>query len=353
MAMSGTKGPEKIKGMQLRRRQMQWALHWILVLFLFLAACRGQEPPPPTVPPVATVNGEEIAVREFEKKLEEQTARLKRGVALTPEQLSSLKEEVLSHLTEEKVMLQRARELALTVDDIETEARIGEIRKDYNNESFEALFGDGGIDYPVWKKALQQRMLLEKVIAQDVNAKIQVTDGEAELYFKSNRKIYTSARRVRVAQIVIRDRDRAEGILKRLKAGEDFDKVARVVSIGPEAERGGDLGFFERGMMPDAIDRVVFALPVGKLSRVVRSPYGFHIFKVLEKDETRGRSFAEIKERVRADLRKVKEAKAYERWIEGMKAKADIRINRPLPDSPVLQPAKKATPSAEAGEINR
>jgi hypothetical protein len=46
----------------------------------------------------------------------------------------------------------------------------------------------------------------------------------------------------------------------------------------------------------------------------------------------------------------VKEAKGYERWIEGLKAKADIRINRPLPDGPVLQPAKKATPPAGAGK---
>ena len=183
-----------------------------------------------------------------------------------------------------------------------------------------------------------------------MNAKIQVTDGEAELYFKANRKVYVSARRVRVAQIVIRDRDRAEGILKRLKAGEDFGKVARAVSIGPEAERGGDLGFFERGMMPEAIDRVVFSLPVGKVSRVVRSPYGFHVFKVLEKEEAGGRKFAEIKERVKADLRKLKEAEEYERWIEGLKAKAAIQINRPLPDGPALQPVKKATPPAGAGK---
>jgi len=296
------------------------------------------------------VNGEQIGVGEFEKRLEEQTALVKSKTTLKLEQLTSLKEEVLNRLIEEKVMLQRARELSLTDGDVETEARIGEIRKDYSTESFESLFGSGGIDYPIWKTALQKRMLLEKVIAEDVNAKIQVTDGEAELYFKTNRRLYASARRVRVVQIVIRDRDRAEGLLKRLKAGEDFGKVAREVSIGPEAERGGDLGFFERGMMPEAIDRVVFSLPVGKLSRVVRSPYGFHIFKVLEKDETRGRNFAEIKEWVRADLRKLKEAEEYVRWIEGLKAKAEIRINRPLPDGTALQPAKKTTPPAGAGE---
>ena len=323
---------------------MQWALHWIPILFLLLAACRGQEPP------VAIVNNEQIGVKEFEKRLEEQTALVKSEATLKPEQLTSLKEEVLNHLIEEKVMLQRARELSLTADDAETEARIGEIKKDYSTNSFDSLFGNGGIDYPAWKKALQKRILLEKVIAQDVNAKIKVTDGETELYFKANRKVYVSGRRVRVAQIVIRDRDRAEGILKRLKAGEDFGKVARAVSIGPEAERGGDLGFFERGVMPEAIDRVVFSLPVGKLSRVVRSPYGFHVFKVLEKEGARGRKFTEIKEWVRADLRKLKEAEEYERWIEGLKAKAVIRINRPLPGGSALQPAKEATPPAGAGK---
>jgi parvulin-like peptidyl-prolyl isomerase len=329
---------------------MLWALRWIPVLFFLLVACRGQESPLPTVAPVATVNGEQIGVKEFEKRLEEEAALVKSEVALTPQQMTSLKEEVLNRLIDEKVMLQRARELSLTVNDTETEARIGEIKKDYSTESFDSLFGNGGIDYPAWKKSLQKRMLLEKIIAQDVNAKIQVTDKEAELYFNANRKLYVSARRVRVAQIVIRDRDRAEGILKRLKAGEDFGKVARADSIGPEAERGGDLGFFERGVMPEAIDRVVFSLPAGKLSRVVRSPYGFHIFKVLEKEETRGRNFAEVKEWVRAELRKAKEAEGYERWIEGLKASAVIRIDRPLPGGPVLQPAKKATPPTAAGK---
>lgn len=320
------------------------ALRWIPVLLLLLAACRGQEPP--ALPPAATVNGEPIGAEEFVRRLEEQVALLNGKAALKPEQRSSLKEEVLSRLIEERLVLQRARALSLAVGEAETEARIGEIRKDYGEDNFEALFGDSGIDYADWKVSLQRRMLLEKVIDREVNAKIEVTDAEAELHFKTNRKQYVAARRVRVAQIVIRDRDRAEGILKRLKAGEDFGKVARELSIGPEAERGGDLGFFERGTMPEAIDRVVFALPVGKMSRVVRSPYGYHIFKVLEKDDAKGQGFAEMRERVRADAWKRKEAQAYERWIEDLKAKADIGINRPLPDGPLPAMVKKPPPGA-------
>lgn len=329
---------------------MQRALRWTPVFILCLVACQGQESSKSSAPPVATINGEQIGIGEFEKRLKEEKAFVKGEAALKPEQMTSFKEEVLNHLIDEKVMLQRAGQLALAVDDAETEARIGEIKKDYGADGFDSLFGDGGIDYPAWKKALQKRMLLEKVITQDVNSKLQVTEGEAELYFKANRKSYISEQRIRAVQIVIRDRDRAEGILKRLKTGEDFGKMAREVSIGPEAVRGGDLGFFERGMMPEAIDRVVFSLPVGKLSGVVRSAYGFHIFKVLEKENARGRNFIEVKERVKADLRKAKEAEGYKRWIEGLKATAVIQINRPLPDGASLQPATKAAPPTAAGK---
>lgn len=328
---------------------MRWAPVGIAVIILIMAACRDQASPVPG-PPVATVNGEQIGREEFENKLAEEAALTKGEAPLKPEQIASLKEEVLNQLIEERLMLQRARELSLTVGNAELEAQIGEIKKDYNKDGFDALFGNSGISYSAWRQALQKRMLLEKVIAHDVNAKIQVTDGDAELYFKANRKAYHSERRVHAAQIVVRDKDRAEEILKRLKTGEDFGTVARAVSIGPEAERGGDLGFFEKGMMPEKIDRVVFSLPVGEMSGVVKSPYGFHIIKVLDRQERGGRKYAEAKERVSADLRKLKEAEAYERWIEGLKAKAVIRINRPLGTLPEQAERKSEKPMVGSGK---
>ena len=324
----------------------------IVLLLLALAACRGQEPPAPPEQPVATVNGERIDRPEFLRKLAEEGALVKGEEPLKAEQYARLKEEALGHLIEERLMLQRARELLLTIGADELDARIAEIKKDYTDESFNALFGSRGISYAAWKEALRKRMLFEKVITLDVNRKIQVTDDEVEIHHKANRRLYASERRIHALQIVLRDRDLAEKTLKRLKAGEDFDKVAREVSIGPEAEKGGDLGFFERGIMPEEIDRMVFSLPVGKVSGVVRSPYGFHIFKVLAKEGAGGRKLADARERVIADLRKIKEAEAYERWIEGLKEKAEISVNRPLPDGlvPAQPEAKKSSPSAGTGK---
>jgi len=302
----------------------------LIVMLSWIAACESEKPSPPPVAVIATVNGEAISVAEFKRSLMEETALANVETPLKARETESLKEAVLDNLIRERLILQRARDLSLFVSEAELAARIEEIRKDYNDQ-FGKLFDDGRIDLSVWKEALRKRMLIEKLIALDVNAKIQVTNEEAERYFNANRKDYATDRRVRVAQIVVPDRERAMRILKRLKAGEDFGMVAREVSIGPEAVKGGDLGFFERGVMPEAIDQMVFSLPVGKISRVAQSPYGFHIFKVLGQAAAGGRIFADVREKVITDLRKRKEAEAYRAWIEGLRAGAAIRIEQPLP----------------------
>jgi hypothetical protein len=162
----------------------------VMALLAIHIACRDQGLPLPAEQPAATVNGERIGLQEFSEKLAREAALVKSDEPLTAEQMTSLKEEVMGSLIQERLILQRAREMMLAVSDTDLEARIAEIKQDYGNENFAALFGSGGISYSVWRNALRKRILLEKVIALDVNAKITITDGEAEQYYKANRKRY-------------------------------------------------------------------------------------------------------------------------------------------------------------------
>lgn len=133
-----------------------------------------------------------------------------------------------------------------------------------------------------------------------------------------------------MAQIIVRDRRKAEEILRRLKKGEDFGRVAQEVSIGPEASLGGDLGFFGRGVMPEAVDKAVFSLSSGQISGIVKSPFGYHIFKLLARDEGGRKSFAEVREKILTDIKKQKEEKAYTGWLAGLRARAVIKRNEEL-----------------------
>ena len=154
-----------------------------------------------------------------------------------------------------------------------------------------------------------------------------VKEEEERTYRREHKGMYAPEKRVHVAQIVVREREKADAILKRLMRGEDFAKVAREESIGPEARTGGDLGFVSQGFMPEEIDAAIFSQRPGEIGPVIRSPFGYHIFKIIEKGKN-GRDV--IKGQVLTDLRKQKEDQEYALWLGALRSKAVIEINRDL-----------------------
>ena len=296
-----------------------------LALFLFLCSCQGNN----ESKAVATVNGEKIFLDEFRERFTETLGISVDRSTLKQNDYDRLSEEILQGLIDEKIMLLRARELKITADDAEVTKQIDEIKEGYSPEGFKSTLSAQGVHYEAWKNALKKRMILEKLIAADVNAGISVTEEEARAYYNSHRNKYTLENRVRVSQIVLRNEKQSENILNRLKKGENFSKVAKEVSIGIEAAQGGDLGFIGRGIMPEPIDAAIFSLPAGAISKVIKSPYGYHIFKVIEKKE-RGKEFTDIKAQVISDIKKQKEEQAYVPWLSQLRSQAVIKVDKDI-----------------------
>jgi parvulin-like peptidyl-prolyl isomerase len=276
-------------------------------------------------PYVATVNGAKIYLDDYQLRLNQKMSMLSKDISLNqPNYTKRFEEEILDAMITEKIMYLRAQELNLSISATELEDKINEIKKDYG-EDFSNLLAQENVRYEQWKEDLKKEMLMQKLIAVDVNARIRVSEDEAEDYFNEHRNNYKAESCVRVAQIVVRDLAKAKEVAARLNAGGDFAKIATEVSIGPEARRGGDLGFITRQIMPEPLDETIFNLPANKISPVVQSPYGFHIFKVLEIKPAGIRNFAEIKDNVIADIRAHKEDAAFISWLEALKIKAVIK----------------------------
>jgi peptidyl-prolyl cis-trans isomerase C len=297
---------------------------FLLGALCLLAAC-SRDDFPHRKQVVATVNGEKIYLDEYQKRLNAQKGLLS-SKALT-ESLNKqelLAEEILESMITEKIVLQRARELNLSVTNTELERKLLDIRKDYGDNFFN-LLTQQNVRYEDWREEIRKEMLWDKLVAADVNASIRISEDEAEDYFNDRPGLCKSQARVRAAQIVVRDREKAYNVKARLENGEDFAKVAAEVSIAPEAVRGGDLGLISRETMPEPLDKTLFNLPAGKISPVVKSDYGYHIFKVTDIQPARTRSFSECKEDVMADIRAQKEDAAFSRWLDGLKLKAVVK----------------------------
>ena len=145
---------------------------------------------------------------------------------------------------------------------------------------------------------------------------VEVTDAEIKAaYDRDLATRYTVREQRRASHIlfkvpsgapekdVTRIETAARGVLKQAKAGSDFAALARAHSEDSTASAGGDLSFFGRGQMVKEFEDAAFSLPVGAVSDLVRTTYGFHIIKVTEARDARVMPLEEVRDRIREEIR--------------------------------------------------
>lgn len=174
---------------------------------------------------------------------------------------------------------------------------------------------------------MERDLTIEKLQAA-ITAPVTVSDQEIDAWIARHRDGRELPEEVRAAQILVRAEADADAARRRIEGGAAFADVAREISLSPDAERGGDLGYFARGQMPPEFDEAVFSLPRGQLSDVVGSPYGFHLFLVVDRRPGRSRSDAQQREDARTALLAGKREEAFRAWLTGARARAGITYNR-------------------------
>ena len=158
-----------------------------------------------------------------------------------------------------------------------------------------------------------------KRIAEDV----VVSEEEMRRYFEE--KGLDARTEVRASHIMVKALEEAEDILKALKEGADFARLARERSIDkPSAAKGGDLGYWERGTVIGATARKVFSMKVGETSEPFRSEQGYHIIRVVDE---RPVGYEKQKPRIEKKLRAMKIREKRKAYAEGLKQKYRLEVN--------------------------
>jgi parvulin-like peptidyl-prolyl isomerase len=191
------------------------------------------------------------------------------------------------------------------------------------------------------RKFLQQNHWLDAQLA----GKTEVTEGEAETFFKENPDQFKAPEQVRASHILVgvpegsKDdqvkvkKEAADKILARVKKGEDFDKLATELSEDPSAkENHGDLNFFGREQMVPEFSEAAFKLKKGEISpEPVRSDFGFHIIKVTDRKEPSSMTFPEVKPQLMAFLQQQKRQTETGKVLRTLREGAKVTVN--LPDA--------------------
>lgn len=305
-----------------------FTVHYLLLL----SGCQKAEEPAPIKKEIkiaAIVNDEKITVDEFEREFS--VLRKKHSVDETAEkeQLKTAKESLLNQLIEKRLLLHEAEKLNLSVTDAELDNIIKKMTAYHPPEFLQEILKKEEISMGEWRAKISENILIEKFITHKLRGSIDITDKDIDAYFKSNLKNLTKPLQVHVFQIVVRSEEEALKIRAELLKGEDFSIIAMEKSIGHEAEKGGDLGFFSEGQMPQEFD-TVFKMKSGEISYPVKTQYGYHIFKLIERREPQKLDPLKEKEKIKNLIMKERYDEAFKKMVNSLRDAAKIEIKEIL-----------------------
>ncbi len=183
-----------------------------------------------------------------------------------------------------------------------------------------------------FKRDVELQLRVDRLLAR-VAAEVKGADKKAvNEYYRKHRDEFRTPQTAHAAHIVKHineGQDEAaaragiEEAERRLQAGDDFATVANELSDCPGL--GGDLSWFARGSMVEEFEEIVFALQPGKVSTIFRTVFGFHIARLIDLKPEGVRSLPEVRGGIEAHLLEETRRARVERYVDDLKASADIR----------------------------
>ena len=183
------------------------------------------------------------------------------------------------------------------------------------------------------RKNLLIMKYIEEIALKDVD--ITVSEDEIKDQFEANKETYSqetaSVRHIlfltqgKEADAVDSIKTLAKEVCERAKAGEDFVSLVETYSEDPGSKSTGGLyADFPRGRMVQTFEDASFTLPIGSISDLVETPYGYHIIEILDRKE--GKSLEDVREEVKMALEEQKREAAFPPVLDALVAKYEFKF---------------------------
>jgi peptidyl-prolyl cis-trans isomerase SurA len=327
----------------------------VLTAFLVITGAQAQKPSS-SVPesPYGGVTVEDILVRvndqiitrsDYDRAMKamDDEAR-QRGLSM--QQIAEGHKDLLRNLIDQQLWLSKGKELGVTAE-TELVKQLDEIRKKYNlatMEDLEKAARDQGVSYEDFKANIRNELITQQVMRDEVGRKVSVnmTPGEMQRYFEAHKQDYAQPESERLSEILVATGDsdpqklatakaKADDIEARLKAGEDFDKVARTASEGQTAAEGGDLGKYVKGSseLAQVFQDKTFPLATGQITEPIQTKQGYVIFKVTEHNPGGVPAYKDVEPQVEENFYVSRMEPAIRAYLTAMREQAYIDIKNP------------------------
>lgn len=257
---------------------------------------------------------------------------------LPEEQLHLLRTKMLEKMIERELLFTAAKKASQLPTEKEIEETIAGIKSQLgSDEAFDQALAGENVSKDEFLAQLKKDLAVNNYLKKGVFASLEVSDAEAETFYKANpdkfsrpaevnaRHILLKVEKDATPEVVAEKEAKAKELLEKAKVqGADFAALARENSECPSAPKGGDLGFFAEGQMVEPFSKAAFALDKGQISDIVRTDFGFHIIKLEDKRDAGTMGMDEVKEQIKSYLVREKQQGVLATEIEKLKADAKV-----------------------------
>ena len=230
--------------------------------------------------------------------------------------LADVTPEIIVQAVDEMLLLQRAKELGLTVTDEQFNNVLEAIKKDNKMETdaqFQAALKQEGMTLAQLRKSLERRMLISQVQSREVSSRAEVTEAEEKAYYEAHLSEFAATPSVTLREILVaipadpkginvaaseEATKKAEAILARIGAGESFEKLATELSDAPSKAAGGLIGPIPKNELAEELMKILATLKVGAVTPLVRVPNGIEILKLESSIESTTLPFDQARDQI-------------------------------------------------------
>lgn len=288
---------------------------------------------------IARVNDTTLLREELKREMKLVALKLTReGRSVSDEQLKRYEGQVRETLINRTLLLQESQSSGVEVPQKAVDQALEKFKAGYPDEkAYQKALTDIGFSEAVFLNQIQSGLAIKTLLDKNVLHDVSVSDGQVRAYYDENPQLFRKPEQVRASHILVKVAEDADekakakalatiqGLQGRLAEGEKFAVLAQQYSDCPSKAKGGDLGFFTREQMVPPFSEAAFALDPGQTSDVVTTRFGYHLIRTIERKPEQTMAFNEVKEAIATRLRREKEGKEIDDYLENLRKKADIQ----------------------------
>jgi len=289
----------------------------IVIGWLLISGCERE-------PVIAKVNGEAITKKEITTLLGH--GGIKEGSPEEDIRYKAVRQELLSQLINEKIVLQAARKEKIKVDKKEVmDAYSNIVRSFTKEEDYLKKLGERGMTKDIVFRSIEKDITIRRF--KDTFIKdISISDTEIKDYYDKNLQNFTTAEQFRLSVIKVNNLEEAKKIKKDIEKGAKFEEMATKSPAGHTGPGVGDPGWVTINTFSADIAKEIKKIKAGAFGGPIKGREGYYLIKVLERREKRAQNFDEARENIRHILTQHKKEERFHAWLQDVKSKAKIEI---------------------------